>query len=73
MIRIEDAAAVITADGDVLDRVCWEYYGFEGCVESVLEANPGIAALGPSLPAGIRVVMPAITDGTVAAPVRLWD
>lgn len=43
-------------------------------VEAVLDANPGLAALGPVLPAGTRVLIPANQPKAGAAPlVQLWD
>ncbi|MFB9149513.1 tail protein X [Roseovarius ramblicola] len=61
-------------DGDVVDRVVWQHYGRQndGLVEAVLEANPGLADLGPVLPAGIRIALPDIPEPEGAASVRLW-
>ena len=52
-----------TKDGDTVDYICWRFYGREnsGQVEAVLSANPGLAARGPELPAGVEIVMPIIT------------
>ncbi|WP_436796646.1 tail protein X [Enterobacter cloacae] len=30
----------------MLDDICWRYYGSERQMMSVLDANPGLAALG---------------------------
>lgn len=62
-----------TKDGDVLDWVCWRHYGREDAVVSVLEANRGLAALGPVLPAGIDVLLPDIDTQVESETVRLWD
>ena len=65
-----------TQAGDMLDEICWLYYGrTHGTVERVLEANPGLADYGPVLPAGVLVTLPVIerqeAQGKVApAP---WD
>ena len=33
-----------TSDGDLLDTLCYQYYGhLNGCVEAVLDANQGLA------------------------------
>lgn len=65
-----------TRQGDVLDAICLAYYGrTDGrIVEQVLDANPGLAALGPVYAAGVLITLPA-----AAAPearqtgVRLWE
>ena len=62
-----------TKEGDMLDEICHHYYGqTAGIVEQVLEANPGLAALGPTLAAGTLVTLPDI-----AAPeqeqINLWS
>ena len=67
--------AVVTAEqNDTVDAICWRHYGAtEGLVEIVLEANPGLAALGAVLPHGTAVVLP---DRSAPAPlplVQLWD
>lgn len=63
-----------TRDGDMLDRLCWKYYGrSQGAVEAVLEANPGLALRGPVLPTGIEIVLPDLPTPTKAATIRLWD
>lgn len=69
-------ASYSTKQGDRLDLICWQYYGRcrDGVVETVLDANPHLADLGPVLPAGVLIDLP-----TVAAPtkdqdvIRLWD
>lgn len=64
-----------TSDGDVIDDVCKRFYGREaGAVEAVLEANPGLADLGPVLPAGIFVELPDLPQPLETIPtVKLWD
>lgn len=61
--------------GDTLDAICWRYYGrTAGVVEQVLEANPGLASLGPVLPIGTEVSMPAApVQATQRDVVNLWD
>lgn len=62
-----------TIDGDMVDAVCRRHYGRRrGAVEAVLAANPGLAAQGPLLPAGVEILLPDLPDP--APPVeRLWD
>lgn len=64
-----------TKDGDVLDKLCRTQYGDRaGMVEVVLDANPGLATLGPVYASGTLITFP---DAPTAAPelpsVRLWD
>jgi phage tail protein X len=61
--------------GDTLDAICWRYYGrTAGVVEQVLEANPGLASLGPVLPMGTLVRMPAVAAQAAQRDVvNLWD
>lgn len=62
--------------GDTLDGLIWRErgLGIEDC-PAVLAANPGLASLGPTLPAGTAVTIPAIS--APALPVRdivqLWS
>lgn len=64
-----------TQQNDTVDTLCWRHYGrTAGVVEAVLDANPGLAAQGPTLPAGLLVTLP---EQQTAAPERqtvsLWD
>lgn len=61
-------------EGDTVDSVVWAYYGRQDAliVETVLEANPGAADLGPILPAGTRLVLPEIATPAQRQGVRLW-
>lgn len=66
----------IRRDGMTVDLVCHEYYGATaGHTERVLGENPGLAALGPVLPAGTRIRMPERSSvATPAAPsIALWS
>lgn len=71
----DGSAVYVTADGDMVDHVAYRYYGRHGAnTEAVLEANPGLAARGPVLPAGVAIKLPRIIQS--AAPKefrRLWD
>lgn len=66
---------VRTADGDVLDEVCWRYYGHPDAVPAVLAANPGLADQLPVLPAGLALFLPDLAlDGTESLPGSgLWN
>lgn len=61
-----------TKDGDTADSIAYQRYGDRaGSVEAVLNANPGLAAKGDILPAGVLVKLPELAAKTVPA-VRLW-
>lgn len=65
----------ITRQGETVDLACLAHYGrTEKVVEAVLEANPGLAALGMVLPIGTTIIMPSISS-TATQPrlVSLWD
>ncbi|MEQ9132642.1 MAG: tail protein X [Salinisphaeraceae bacterium] len=50
-----------TKAGDMVDEICWLHYGrSRGTMEIVLEANPGLAAYGPVLPAGVVITLPVV-------------
>jgi phage tail protein X len=62
--------------GETVDEVCWRELGrTAGVTEQVLALNPGLAALGPTLPAGTPITLP---EPPALAPqiretVNLWD
>lgn len=67
-------ATVRAAQGDTLDLICWRHYGrTAGVVEQVLEANQGLARLGPILPHGTLVLLPEIATQPQRQTVQLWD
>ena len=66
--------AYFTADGDVLDEICWRRYGREDAVPAVLAANPGLADAGPVLSAGVLIVLPRLPAAPRGLPAeRLWE
>jgi phage tail protein X len=64
-----------TKQGETVDLACLAHYGRTAkVVETVIEANPGLAALGPVLPIGTKIIMPAFSSTTTQARlVSLWD
>ncbi|NJB67201.1 phage tail protein X [Desulfobaculum xiamenense] len=64
-----------TKDGDMLDLICQRHYGRTAdVVETVLDANPGLAAFGPVLSAGLVIVLPEISEPhAIEEGVTLWD
>lgn len=46
----------------------------QGAVEAVITANPGIAVLGPVVPAGTRVTVPDLPEPEASSAfVRVWE
>ena len=68
-------ASVIANQGDTVDAICWRYYGrTAGVTEAVLDANPGLADLGPVIPHGTAVTLPdAAPQAEQRQAVNLWD
>ena len=66
---------VTSIAGEAVDLICRREYGDEsGFAEAVYDTNPGLAAYGPILPAGVVIVLPDVTVTVEAdTPVRLWD
>ena len=70
------AGSIRANQGDTLSAICWQHYGTTagGIVEQVLEANPGLAGLGPLLPMGTLITLPAVTPVTNTEElIQLWD
>ncbi len=65
----------VTADGDTADYIAWKQYGTQAgrITERLLEANPGLAARGPILPAGIVIQLPELDTAQAKEGVRLWS
>lgn len=63
-----------TEQDDTLDFICWKFYGQQsGAVERVLDANPGLADLGPVIPANTTITLPDLPQpATEVQPIRLW-
>lgn len=61
--------------GDTLDALIWREAGLKAAdIARVLEANPGLADLGPVLPLGTLVHLPATSSRAQTRPlVQLWD
>ncbi len=63
-----------TKDGDVLDAICFKYYGStSGVVEKVLEENRHLAELGAIFAAGVKIILPDLTQEEETESVKLWS
>ena len=62
----------VTVDGDMADAIARDQMGSEAQVAALLEANPGLAARGSVLPAGVAVAIPAPAPAVRPGTVRLW-
>ena len=69
------ALSYVCSDGDVLDAIVAGHYGDTAGkkVERVLAFNPGLAALGAVLSAGVVISLPVFDDEPDPATVQLWD
>ncbi len=65
----------MTRAGDMLDAICFEYYGeSRDYTEAVREANPSLADYGPVLPEGVVIGLPDLPELAIQqATIRLWD
>jgi phage tail protein X len=67
-------AAVIARQGETVDQIAARCYGGDTAMTlAILEANPGLAALGPILPHGTAVTLPERVAAPAAATINLWD
>lgn len=68
---------LVARAGDKLDLMLWRDAGLgPGELTRVLDANPGLADLGPILPLGTIVTVPATADANatrVRPLIQLWD
>lgn len=69
------ATTYTTKQNEMVDMICHRHYGrTRDVTEAVLDANPGLAALGPILPFATRVTLPVIAEQTKRKPlVGLYD
>jgi phage tail protein X len=64
-----------TKDGEMLDAICYRYYGrSSGVVELVLAANQNLSRQAEQLPAGLVITLPDLPSQTNdVTPIRLWQ
>lgn len=62
-----------TSDGDLLDTLCYQFYGhLNGTVEAVLAANRLLPDEPQPLRAGLLITFPDVVE-VVVEQVQLWD
>lgn len=62
-----------SSQGDELDEICFNYYGYSsGAIELVLAANRDLAKQLPNLPAGVLITLPDIPKPETKT-INLWD
>lgn len=65
---------IITSEGDMVDELAFRHYGtHEGTTEAIMDANPGLAARGPVLPAGVTITLPIFERSTAEITVKLYE
>lgn len=63
----------LTKAGETADFIVWKLYGDRsGAVEALLDANPGLADEGCTLPAGLTVIVPEPSAETPRTTIRIW-
>ena len=64
-----------TKDGELLDAICYRYYGRQsGVIELVLAANQNLSRQPEQLPAGLVITLPDLPAQTNdITPIRLWQ
>ena len=68
----------ITVEGDALtvSLIVWRRFKrpMPGMVDTILDANPGLADLGPILPLGtvFQMSIPVPQENQVLEPIQLW-
>jgi phage tail protein X len=68
------AQLYVTRQFDMVDEICWRYYGrTRQSVEAVMVANPNLAEMMPILPEGLVINLPDLPDPDVGTTLRIWD
>lgn len=67
-------ATYITREGDLLDQICYERFGYtEGIWPQVLADNRHLALLPLELPAGTKIVLPDKVPVVQPATLDIWN
>jgi len=72
---MDGTSVYVTIDGDMVDQIAHRVFGRHGRnTEAVYDINPGLAALGPVLQAGIVIKLPSVQQEVTPRQFRkLWD
>lgn len=62
-----------TDEGDSVDLIAHRRFGDSSATAAILAANPGLAALGPTLPAGLKLAIPVPEQKDRQQSARLWS
>lgn len=64
---------IIARQGDTVDQIAARCYGGDTAMAvAILEANPGLSAMGPVIPQGTEIRLPSARPATTKT-VSLWD
>ena len=67
----------VSGDGLMLDAILWRRYrrATPGLLERTLDINPGLAALGPIIPHGTKIMIPIdpVPTPKIIDVIKLWD
>jgi phage tail protein X len=64
---------VFAQEGDTVDLIAFRRFGrTAGTTEAILDANPGLAALGPIVPMGTKIIIPVPEVKDRATTQNLW-
>ncbi|WP_067519544.1 tail protein X [Endozoicomonas ascidiicola] len=67
-------AKYTTRDGDMLDAICYQYYGhLNGTLEKVLNANPCLCEKPILLPAGLVIELPVLEATGTTESIDLFE
>lgn len=69
-----DVETYVTTAGDMVDLIAFKRFGASsGATEAIYVANPGLADLGPVLPAGVTILIPVPLEPATTSVPQLWD
>ncbi len=66
--------SVTAHQNETVDQIAARCYGGDtSMTAAILDANPGLAAMGPHLPIGTTVYLPPARTAAPAKRLSLWD
>lgn len=63
----------ISDEGDMVDMIAYRRFGDSTATAAILDANPGLAALGPVLERGVVIRIPVPIKKDRSQSTRLWS